>query len=147
MRPVCLALLVGLASLDAHAQEVQTVKQISFTQTVTGKVLVVNLEENAATASLVASLPVTLEFEDYSRTEKVSPPLNRRLATTGAPGGYQPTIGDLCFYAPWGNLCFFYRDFAFAQGLISLGKVVSGMEYLKQFEGPVRIETTPLVKE
>ncbi len=105
-----------------------------------GTTLVVALEENKTTVDLLSKLPLTLSFEDYNQTEKVTRPLADRLSSAGAPAGYDPNVGDLCLYAPWGNLCFFYRDFGYAAGLIKLGRVVSGLEHLKELEGQVVVE-------
>jgi len=74
-------------------------------------------------------LPLTITLEDYANTEKIAP-LNAPLSTRNAPNGFQPSVGDLTYYAPWGNLALFYNHFSYADGLVALGKVTSGMEYL-----------------
>lgn len=58
------------------------------------------------------------------------------------PEGFDPESGDLCLYAPWGNLSLFYEDFRYSEGLISLGKLETGVEILGAIEGDfiVRIE-------
>ncbi|WP_397386955.1 cyclophilin-like fold protein [Paenibacillus sp. BIC5C1] len=58
----------------------------------------------------LSRLPLTLSFEDYNRTEKNSY-LPHCLTTEEAPGGFDPSVGDLTLYAPWGNLAVFYMDF------------------------------------
>ena|SRR6266404_239516 len=40
-----------------------------------------------------------------------------------APSGSEPSVGDIAFYAPWGNLAIFYQDAEYANGLIILGKI------------------------
>lgn len=105
-----------------------------------GSTVVVVLDNNKTALDLLSRLPLTLEFGDYNRTEKVTRPLSPALGTAGAPAGYDPEPGDLCLYAPWGNLCLFYRDFGYAAGLIRLGTVVAGLEHLKELEGPVLLE-------
>ena len=104
-----------------------------------GQEVVFSMLDNAAGRDFVSMLPVTLNFEDYSRTEKVSNPPSS-LSTAGAPSGHNPAVGDFCLYGPWGNLCIFYRDFGYAAGLIKLGSVISGADYLDSIEGPVKIE-------
>ena len=47
--------------------------------------------------------------------------LPRRLSTEGAPSGAEPAAGDIAYYAPWGNLAFFYRISTYAHGLVELG--------------------------
>lgn len=91
--------------------------------------IIVRLEDNPAADSLYEILPMELNFEDYNGTEKIAYP-DEALTTDGAPDHCTPQRGDLCFYAPWGNLCFFYRDFRESPSLVPLGAVQSGIEYL-----------------
>ncbi len=101
--------------------------------------IIFNMDNNKTTQSFLEQLPLSLDFEDYSRTEKISY-LPKKLSTLGAPNGYEPKVGDFCLYAPWGNLCIFYKNFSYAAGLIKLGKVIEGKENLKYIEGQVKIE-------
>jgi hypothetical protein len=87
------------------------------------------LVDSATTRDFMALLPLTLTLEDYAGTEKISD-LPQRLSTEGAPAGSDPSVGDITYYAPWGNLAIFYRDFGYANGLVILGKIDSGMEAL-----------------
>ena len=73
---------------------------------------------------------MSLTLKDYAATEKVSD-LPRKLSSEGAPAGSTPTVGDIAYYAPWGNLAIFYKDFRHSSGLIKLGKIDSGFEALK----------------
>ncbi len=43
-------------------------------------------------------------------------PRRSRLSTEGAPAGVDPDLGDLTYYARWGNLAIFYRDSGFSEG-------------------------------
>ena len=52
------------------------------------------------------------------------------MDTEGAPPGSDPSVGDVSYHAPWGNLAIFRRDFRYSSGLIKLGKVDTGMEAL-----------------
>lgn len=85
-------------------------------------------------------LPLTLRLEDYNGTEKISD-LARKLTREGAPAGFDPSAGDIAFYAPWGNLALFYRDFRYSEGLLPLGRIEAGVEALSR-PGPItaRIE-------
>jgi hypothetical protein len=49
-------------------------------------------------------------LKNYASTEKISY-LARKLSTEGAPAGCDPDVGDITYYAPWGNLAIFYKDF------------------------------------
>ena len=100
--------------------------------------IIINLEEKVITGTLVDSkttqdfislLPLTVALEDYAGTEKISY-LPKRLSTDDAPVGSDPSVGDITYYAPWGNLAIFYKDFGYSTGLIFLGKVDSGIEAL-----------------
>jgi len=93
------------------------------------KSAVATLGDSAASRDFLSMLPLTLTLKDYSRTEKISD-LPRKLTVEGAPAGYKPAAGDISFYAPWGNLAVFYRDFRYSDGLVKLGKIYSGMEVL-----------------
>ncbi|MEZ4747317.1 MAG: cyclophilin-like fold protein [Calditrichia bacterium] len=79
--------------------------------------------------SFISLLPLNLALEDYAGTEKISY-LTRKLSTVDAPAGFDPSVGDITYYAPWGNLAIFYNGFGFANGLINLGKIVDDIEIL-----------------
>ncbi|MEL0456750.1 cyclophilin-like fold protein [Flavobacteriaceae bacterium SZ-1-7] len=87
------------------------------------------LFDNATSKDFVSLLPLTLELNDYANTEKVAN-LDKRLSIENSPDGFDPSIGDLTYYAPWGNIALFYKDLGYAKGLVSLGKITNGMEYL-----------------
>jgi hypothetical protein len=70
-------------------------------------------------------LPLTLTFTDFHGTEKIAD-LPRRLSTGDAPEGVDPDAGDIAYYAPWGNLAIFYRDFGYSAGLVKLGSIDTG---------------------
>lgn len=93
------------------------------------KYLIATLIDNATTRNFLAMLPLTLKLEDYANTEKISY-LNPKLSTEGAPKGCDPEIGDITYYAPWGNLAIFYKEFGFANGLIKLGKIEGDISLL-----------------
>jgi hypothetical protein len=100
-------------------------------------VLTATLMDSATTRDFISLLPLTLTLEDYAGTEKISN-LPRRLSTENAPSGSDPSAGDITYYAPWGNLAIFYRDFGYSRGLVTLGKIDSGMEALN-VPGSVRV--------
>ena len=58
----------------------------------------------------------------------------QEFPTTGEPNEFDPDIGDLCLYAPWGNLSIFYKDFRISNGLISLGHIDSGIEVIANMQ-------------
>ena len=91
--------------------------------------LTATLVESETTRDFVSLLPLTLSLSDHAGTEKVSD-LPRRLSTGGAPDGADPVVGDIAYYAPWGNLAIFYRDFGYSAGLVKLGHIESGIDTL-----------------
>ena len=50
-----------------------------------------------------------LTFEDYTGSEKISY-LTQDLSTADAPANYDPQVGDVTLYEPWGNLAIFYGN-------------------------------------
>jgi hypothetical protein len=106
-------------------------------------VLTATLIDSKTTQDFISLLPLTLTLKDYAGTEKISD-LPKRLSTEGAPSGIDPSVGDITYYAPWGNLAIFYRDFGYSSGLVILGKIDSGKEALN-VPGSVRV-TIELIK-
>ena len=70
--------------------------------------------------------------------------LPKRLSTENAPSGSDPSIGDITYYAPWGNLAIFYRDFGYSSGLVIMGKIDGGKEAFN-VPGSVKV-TVELIK-
>lgn len=101
---------------------------------INGKAAPATLIDNATARDFLSLLPMTLALEDYAATEKISY-LPRRLSTAGAPAGSDPSVGDIAYYAPWGNLAIFYKDAGYARGLIQLGRMDSGIEALNVPDG------------
>jgi len=104
--------------------------------TINGQVAMATLENTPAAKAFAALLPLNLTLTDYASTEKISD-LPQRLPQEGSPPGFTPVIGDITYYAPWGNLAIFYRDFGYSRGLLKLGHIDSGVEALNQ-SGPLQ---------
>jgi hypothetical protein len=67
------------------------------------------LHDNATARDLAAQLPLTLTFRDHNNVEKTAP-LPRELSLDGAPEGHDPAAGDIGYWAPDGDLVFYYDD-------------------------------------
>ena len=104
--------------------------------TINGKAISATLTTNGTAKDFLSLLPMTLTLDDYAATEKIAY-LPRKLSTADAPPGSDPSVGDIAYYAPWGNLAIFYRDAAYARGLIPLGRIDSGIEALS-VAGPLK---------
>ena len=98
-----------------------------------GSEIIVQLNDNPAADALYEMLPLELSFEDFNSTEKIAY-LTEEIPSAGSPDQCDPGVGSLCYYIPWGNLCFFYQDFRPSTSLIPLGQVESGVEYLERLD-------------
>jgi hypothetical protein len=105
---------------------------------VEGTLLTATLDDTATSRNFASLLPLTLTLTDFHATEKISD-LPKRLSTQGAPPGSDADVGDLAYYAPWGNLAIFYRNAPYAEGLIKLGEITSSMEALER-PGPLQVK-------
>ncbi len=85
------------------------------------------LNDSPSTRDFIAQLPLTFDLEDYASIEKIAY-LPSKLTREGAPAGVSSQAGDISYYAPWGNLVIFYKNFGYASGLINLGKLDGGLD-------------------
>ena len=142
MRVGRFAIVVSLLlARPAMGQEVSTMK---IRLTIDGKAVEATLLDNATARDFLTLLPMTLTLKDYASTEKIGYP-PRKLSTAGAPDGIDPAVGDITYYAPWGNLAIFYEDFGYANGLVKLGRIDSGIEALS-VPGSLKVTIEPLGK-
>ncbi len=102
--------------------------------TVNGNEVFVKLDDNVASREFLEMLPLTLTFEDFNSTEKIAT-LPSELNVDGLPSGYTPEVGDFSYYAPWGNVSVFYKDFRYSNSLYKLGTIESGTEILGNING------------
>ena len=102
--------------------------------TVNGNEVFVKLDDNVASREFLEMLPLTLTFEDFNSTEKIAT-LPSELNADGLPSGYTPEVGDFSYYAPWGNVSVFYKDFRYSNSLYKLGTIESGTEILGNISG------------
>lgn len=129
------AVLLSASAADAAGQTPvpgqsgQVVSSMRIDIDVEGATITATLDDSPAARDFASLLPLTLTLEDYNSTEKIDY-LPRRLSIEGAPAGFDPSPGDLTYYAPWGNLAIFYKDFGYSRGLVKLGAIVSGGEAL-----------------
>lgn len=83
------------------------------------------IDATPAARDFLAQLPLELTLKDFGGNEKIAD-LPRPLSRAGAPDAINPRTGDIAFYAPWGNVAFFYRDGHHSPGLIRLGQLENG---------------------
>jgi hypothetical protein len=84
--------------------------------------LAARLDNNTTALDLVVQLPLTLSFRDHNGVEKTAP-LPRELSVEGAPEGHDPAAGDIGYWAPDGDLVFYYdSDAPFFNGIVRIGE-------------------------
>ena len=87
-------------------------------------------------------LPLTLDLKDFHGTERVAD-LPRKLDTSGAPEPAAAKVGDIAYYAPWGNLALFCQDGPSASAdLLILGHLDVGADQLARATR-ITLEATP----
>jgi hypothetical protein len=111
----------------AHAVLLSEASTVKINIRIGDRSIPATLNESKAAQDFASLLPLSLTLEEYASTEKISE-LPKRLSTEGAPPGFDPSAGDITYYAPWGNLAIFYRDFSYSDGLVALGTLDAGVE-------------------
>jgi hypothetical protein len=139
--------LVGAATPHLAFGQTATIGQEEETMTIritfAGHDFMATLHDIASARDFASLLPLDLTIDDYATNEKIAY-LPRKLTEEGSGPFANEAPGDLCYYAPWGNLAFFYDSYRFSRGLIRLGRIEGGVEpLLTKGEFPVRIELLP----
>jgi hypothetical protein len=101
-------------------------------------------EDNPTVRDFLSLLPTTVAVEEYAGAEKIAY-LQRELETAGSPGS-DPENGDLIYYAPWGNLGFYYdaSGIGYSDQTIHLGRYDADADVLAALEGDdVAIDIAP----
>ncbi|MFJ2893543.1 cyclophilin-like fold protein [Streptomyces sp. NPDC087218] len=98
--------------------------------TLDGRLVEATLNNSPAARDFTELLPLTLDLQDFHSTERIAG-LPRKLDTDGAPEPVAATVGDIAYYAPWGNLALFYQDGPAPSGdLLILGHLDVGADQL-----------------
>ena len=125
--PLVLALSLIAPALAAEPSSSRTeTRTVKIRMTINGQATTATLADNATARDFLSLLPLTLTLEDHASTEKIAYP-PRKLSTQGAPAGIDPEVGDIAYYAPWGNLALYYKDFGYSTGLIRIGRFDAGV--------------------
>lgn len=77
--------------------------------TLDGRPVDATLNGSPPARDFAALLPLTLNLQDFHGTERIAD-LPRRLDASGAPEPAAAKVGDIAYYAPWGNLALFYQE-------------------------------------
>ena len=126
-----LAIFMATLALSSQGSKMQISIQAN------GKTITYVLNDSVASKELYSQLPLEIEVENYSNNEKIFYP-PKKLSTSNTPLA-NAKDGTLAYYAPWGDVVVFYKDFGSASGLYELGNVIEGKEYIKSIIGVVKI--------
>lgn len=130
-------LFTGLFTMNAFAQNTRI--KLTFE----GNEIYALINNSKAGNDFLSLLPLNVKAEDFNSTEKIFY-LSKKLNIENEPDGINPKAGDITYYAPWGNIAIFYKNFRYSNNLIYLGKFenVSDVEKLSNIKGnfDIRIE-------
>ena len=129
------------AETRALTHTISEISAVKIRLTIDGRSITATLIDNPTTRDFLSLLPLTITLEDYAGTEKIAY-LPRKLSDEDAPAGVDPSVGDITYYAPWGNLALFYRDFGYAKGLVKLGSIDEDTEVFN-IPGSVTVTIEP----
>jgi hypothetical protein len=104
-------------------EEPDTVTAVRIT--VADQTVIAQLADNPTAQDLAEQLPLTLTFRDLNRVEKIAK-LPRPLTMEGVPPGDDPEINDIGYYAPSGDLVFYYGDVGYWNGIVRIGRFNDG---------------------
>ena len=102
--------------------------------TIGDTVLTGRLWDNATARDLIAQFPLTLTFRDFNELEKISQ-LPRKLSIDGVPAGDDPFPRDIGYYAPAGDLVFYYGDVGYFNGIVRIGEFEGSMDAITSQAG------------
>lgn len=137
MRKIIITFFIGLFTMNAFAQNTRI--KLTFE----GNEIYAVITNSKAGNDFLSLLPLNVKAEDFNSTEKIFY-LSKKLNTQNEPDGINPKAGDITYYAPWGNIAIFYKNFRYSNNLIYLGKFenTSDIEKLSNIKGnfDIRIE-------
>ena len=137
MRKIIITFFIGLFAMNAFAQNTRI--KLTFE----GNEIYALINNSKAGDDFLSLLPLSVKAEDFNSTEKIFY-LSKKLNTQNEPDGINPKAGDITYYAPWGNIAIFYKNFRYSNNLIYLGKFenTSDIEKLSNIKGnfDIRIE-------
>ncbi|MDH4944153.1 cyclophilin-like fold protein [Sulfurimonas sp. C5] len=99
--------------------------------------IVFQLNNSKAAKELYGQLPLEIKVENFSDNEKIFYPPTK-LSIVDSPMANAKN-GTLAYYAPWGDVVMFYKDFGNASGLYELGRCIKGCEDIKNISGTIKI--------
>ncbi|MCB5294844.1 cyclophilin-like fold protein [Arthrobacter sp. SO3] len=110
----------GTPAADPTATRTRTSATTPIVIELDGREITGELDGSAASASLLAQLPLTLSFRDYGGQEKISK-LPAPLGLEGAPEGSDAAPLTIGYYAPEQSLVLYYHHVGHFAGIVPLG--------------------------
>lgn len=105
-----------------------------------GHTMTATLDDIPPARELAGMLPLDLTIGDYSTNEKIAYLPRKLTQLLDEPFGNERP-GDIAYYAPWGNLVFYYASYRFSKGLIRLGRFDDDIKpLLTRGDYPLRID-------
>jgi hypothetical protein len=126
----------GQQRRDPATQEPTDMK---IRMTFDGRALTGTLYDNESARDFFSMLPLDLSIDNYGHNEKIAY-LPRQLTQQGSGPFDNEQPGDICYYAPWGNLALFYAGYSYSNGLIRLGRFDDFQPLLTRGKFPLRVE-------
>ena len=136
--------LTSLPAASPSPQETYAATSVPTSRPVAGEtqirvtigdaVLTGRLWDNATARDLIVQLPLTLTFRDFNGLEKISQ-LPRKLSMEGVPAGDDPFPRDIGYYAPSGDLVFYYDDVGYFNGIVRIGQFDGNMDAITSQTG------------
>lgn len=131
LRPWALLVVVGLAACSAEPGRSSarpeapspsaSASAMDVRLTVDGRDVEARLADNPTARALAGLLPLRLSFRDLNGVEKIAR-LPRPLTTDGVPGGSDPEVADIGYYAPTDDLVLYYEDVGYFDGIVNVGR-------------------------
>ena len=132
--------LVPRAVLGQVAAKVEGEANMKLQCAFAGQRFTATLYDNPSARDFASMLPLGLDIDDYATNDKIAY-LPRKLTEDGSGPFSNEQPGDVCYYAPWGDLAFFYAGYRYSKGLIRLGRLDDSVKpLLKRGKFTLRIE-------
>jgi hypothetical protein len=97
-----------------------------------------DLFDHPVAREFATMLPLTLEFADFNKVEKVAR-LPRPLAVRGVPDADAPQPGEIGYYAPAQSLVLYYGHVGRWPGLVRMGSFTYEMDALRALPDGVAV--------
>lgn len=123
------------ANMEVEEETNSMKKQISVTNN--DIKIIFELNDSIASEELYNQLPLEVNVENFSDNEKTFYPEKLNVSNTPLADAKK---GTLCYYAPWGDVVMFYKDYGKGSSLYELGECISGEDDIEKLSGTIKVE-------